>query len=151
MNLTPHFTLAEFTHSQTAARRGIDNRVPLELMPNLVRTAELLEAVRAALGVPIVISSGYRCPELNRFVGGARRSAHVMGLAADFTAPRYGTPLQVATAVRRMPMPFDQLILEYGSWVHLGLALDGARVRRQVLTAHTGGVVSGLVAEPVAA
>ncbi len=151
--LSAHFMLQEFTFSQTAARCGIDNTPTPEVLKNLRRLAALLEEVRSLLGdVPIRVSSGYRCPELNRAVKGARRSAHMQGLAVDFTAPGFGTVLQVARAMVRSDLAFDQLIHEYGCWVHLGLAEDGAEPRRQVLSIFRGtGYLAGLVSGAPAA
>ena len=144
--LSPHFSLEEFTISQTAARAGIDNTVPTALMPNLVRVATALEQVRALLSVPVLISSGYRCPDLNRLVGGVPTSAHQQGLAADFTAPDFGDPLAIARRLVDVPdLLYDQLIYEFGTWVHLGLAASGAAPRRQVLQiAHGTGYLPGL-------
>lgn len=68
MSLTNNFTLAELTHSDTAKARGIDNSLPPYLMRNIQALVERLQLIRDALGVPITISSGYRCPELNRAV-----------------------------------------------------------------------------------
>lgn len=135
MNLTPHFTLQEFLASQVATRRGIDNTPSASVLNNLERLANLLEHVRALVGKPIIISSGYRSPKLNAAVGGAPNSAHLSGLAADINAIGL-TPLQLATSIRDSKVPFDQLIHE-GTWVHIGLT-DGAP-RREVLTAHFGG------------
>lgn len=120
--LTPHFNVAELTRSDTAQARGIDNTAPPEVLANLQRLAELLERVRAVLGVPVHISSGYRSPALNRAVGGVANSVHMSGLAADITAPAFGTPLQVAQAIQAAGIEFDQLIHEYGRWVHIGLS-----------------------------
>lgn len=138
MNLTPHFTLAEFTDSDTALRRGIDNTPPPDVLENLrLVLAPGMEAVRSVLGVPLQIRSGYRSPALNAAVGGAAASQHVTGHAADFVAPAYGTPREVAgELVRKMAaLRFDQLIYE-GTWVHVSFA---PRPRNQVLTAHFGG------------
>lgn len=136
MMLTIHFALAELTHSQTADRRGIDNTPTDEIVENLMSLAQTLERVRVLLGSrPIVISSGYRSPDLNRAVGGARNSAHLYGLAADFICPGYGTPLQICKAIAASGIDFDQLIQE-GTWVHLGLSQPGQKSRRQVLTAN---------------
>ncbi|QDX22119.1 DUF882 domain-containing protein [Pandoraea pnomenusa] len=133
--LTLHFTLDELTHSQTADRRSIDNTAPDDVVANLTRLAQTLERVRVVLGSrPMTISSGYRSPDLNRAVGGARNSAHLYGLAADFICPGYGTPLQICKAIAASNIEFDQLIQE-GTWVHLGLAKSGEKARRQVLTA----------------
>ena len=136
--LTPHFSLEEFLVSETAARRGIPNTPDDAALANLKRLADVLEAVRTRLGTPLLITSGYRSPELNAAVGGSQNSAHMRGLAADFHCPGYGNPLQVCQAISAMDLldvPFDQLIHEFGLWVHLGLVpIDQAR-RAQLLTA----------------
>jgi len=132
MQLTPHFTLAEFEASETAARKGIVNEVPDDLLGAVKRTAEGLERVRALLGKPVIILSGYRCPELNQAVGGAARSQHMFGLAADIIVPRFGTPMDVCSAIFESDISFDQLILEYRRWTHISFV--GENGRRQILT-----------------
>jgi len=133
MNLTPHFTLEELTFSQRAAREGIDNTPDAQALRNLERTAEMLEQVRALLGgAPVVVSSGYRSQVVNHLEGGSDTSAHMRGLAADFAAPRFGTPLEICRAIVRAGLMFDQLIHEYGRWVHIGLSETSPR--RQLLT-----------------
>ena len=128
MNLSPHFTLAEFTVSQMAERLGIDNDPPAELLPALRRTAQGLEAVRLRLGkwLPITITSGYRCLALNRALRSRDSSQHVKGEAADFICPRFGTPTEIVTALRDSGIEYDQLILEFASkgrgWVHISFA-----------------------------
>lgn len=123
MQLSPHFTLDEFTFSQTAARKGIDNDPPADVLANLQRTANGMEAVRVVLGgAPIHISSGYRSPALNAAVGGAKASQHLTGQACDFTAPRFGTVQEVFDAIRRAGVAFDQIIVEYGRWVHISFS-----------------------------
>lgn len=131
MNLSPHFSLDELIASQTAVRQGIGNAPPARALSNLYRVAATLEAVRALVLAPINISSGYRSPALNKAVGGAANSAHVLGLAVDFTAAGM-TPRQLAERIAASPIVFDQLIYE-GTWVHLGLS-EGVD-RREVLTA----------------
>lgn len=143
MKLSEHFTLAELTASDTAARRGIDNTPPAEVLPALRETAALLEQVRALLGAPITITSGYRCLELNRAIGSGDTSAHVRGRAADFTCRGFGTPLEVCRAIEASPIAFDQLIHEFGAWTHIAWAA-GAGGRRQVLTIDAGGTRLGL-------
>jgi hypothetical protein len=144
-NLSDHFTLEELVLSQTAAREGIDNTPSPEIVENLRRLAGVLEEVRNLLGgVAILISSGYRSPALNRAVKGANKSAHMDGLAADFTAPRFGTVLEVANKIAASSIAYDQLIHEFGSWVHIGLAVSGAP-RRENLSIFTGtGYLSGI-------
>ena len=144
--LTAHFTLEEFTDSQTAARKGLKN-VPGEnsqARANIQRTAEVMEQVRSMLGnKPILVSSGYRSPQVNTAVGGAKSSAHVHGLAVDFSCPGFGTPLQICKALEphMKSLGIDQLIHEYNTWVHLGLT-DGTP-RQMALTIDNRGTRSG--------
>jgi hypothetical protein len=140
--LTPHFTLGEFTASQTAARLGVGN-APNEIeLANLRRLAVVMEQVRTILrDKPILISSGYRSSEINRAVGGAQSSAHVSGLAVDFTCPGFGDPLTICRALAsHMPaLGIDQLIYEFASWVHLGLPVP----RLMQLTIDSAGTRNG--------
>jgi len=147
--LTAHFTLEELTWSDTGQRLGIDN-TPSEIVTgNLKRLAAALEDVRLLLGHPIHINSGYRCDRLNLVVGGSRSSRHMLGLAADFICPAFGTPVEIARLLEANLRGFDQLIYEH-TWVHLGLAIQGIgeTPRRQVLTLMPGktyaaGIVEG--------
>ena len=126
--ISPHFTLDEFTLSQTAERQGIDNTPPGPIIDSLRRTAQGLEGVRVRLGgCPLIISSGYRCPTLNAMVGGSAKSQHMTGEAADFTAPRFGTPRQIVDALADSGIEYDQVILEFGRWVHISFVQHGAR------------------------
>ena len=137
--LTPNFTLEEMVLSQTASRLGIDNHPSDQIVANLKRVCLSLEAVRSALGHrPVIVSSGYRCPLLNRMVHGAPNSAHLYGLAVDFTVPAFGPPLAIAKSIAASEIVYDQLIYEFGSWVHLGLAGDAVVARRQELTIFAG-------------
>ncbi|MCC6474263.1 MAG: peptidase M15 [Burkholderiales bacterium] len=122
MRLTPHFTLAQLTRSETAERCGLDNAPPQDVLENLQRLARGLEAVRELLGSELEISSAYRSAQVNDAVGGTASSQHLSGLAADFSCPAYGSPLDVARAVRDSGLEFDTVILEFGRWVHLSFA-----------------------------
>lgn len=136
--LTTHFTLEELTQSQTAVRRGIDNNPSIAIIQSLTLVAQLLEQVRTLLGdKPLLISSGYRSPAVNAVVGGARDSRHLLGLAADFTCPTFGTPRDICLKIQGSTLVFDQLIFE-GTWVHIGLSPAGQAPRKQVLTANFG-------------
>ncbi len=129
MNLSPHFTLEEMTASQTAARWGIDNKPNEATIANLKNVAELLEEVRDICNAPINISSGYRCSELNRKIGGAMNSQHMTGQAADFTVK--GLPLDVVMElIITSNIPYDQLIHEFDAWVHISWA---EKPRKQAL------------------
>lgn len=131
--LSAHFTLAEMTASATAARKGIANVAPPEIVDTLILTADRMEKVRALLGGnPVRVLSGYRSPAVNRAVGGSRSSAHMTGHAVDFICPGFGTPGQVAAHLAKHLTHFDQIIEEFGHWVHIGF---GPGQRRQLLTA----------------
>jgi len=143
MNLTDHFTLDELTISETAARQNIDNTPSPEVLANLKRLAATLEDVRALVGKPIVVSSGYRSPAVNKAVGGSVSSAHMTGLAADINCPGI-KPAALAKLIKASGIVFDQLILEYDRWVHIGLSAKAPR--GQLLTIRAGtGYMQGLV------
>jgi hypothetical protein len=134
--LSPHFSLAELTASDTAARLGIDNTPPADVLETLKHTATGLEAVRALLGTPLHISSGYRSPGLNKSVGGQPNSQHCVGQAVDFTAPQFGTPEQIVARLVASGLMFDQVILEFNRWVHISF---GGKQRRQALVIDKAG------------
>ena len=135
MQLTPHFSLEELTITQ---HRDIDNTVNDDSSKqNLLQLAYKLETVRSILGYPLVISSGYRCLELNRAIGSKDTSAHVKGLAADFICPKYGIPETVFEyLLTKKELKYDQLILEKlrgKSWIHIGLKENPEKYRQQAL------------------
>lgn len=132
-NLTAHFALEELACTQ---HREIDNTPPPEVVGTLRMTAARMEEIRRLLGDRVItVSSGYRCPALNRLVGGARTSAHLTGHAVDFNCYGYGAPRAVCEAIAGSNLSFDQLI-EEGTWVHVSF---DPRLRRQVLTKRPGG------------
>jgi len=135
MMLSKHFSLEELTASEVAARAGIDNTPPAEAIRNLVRLAEGLELVRAALrNNAIHVTSGYRSPRLNQMVGGSKNSMHTQGLAADILCPAFGPPLEVCRAIATSGIPADQVIHEFGRWCHVGFAPEGHAARNELLT-----------------
>lgn len=132
-HLTEHFTLAELTISATATRKGIRNTPTAAALVVLIKTAQRMEEVRRLLGNhPISITSGYRSLAVNTLVGGSKTSAHMTGHAVDFTCPGFGTPAKVAAHLERHLRGFDQIIEEFGQWVHIGF---GPGQRGQLLTA----------------
>jgi zinc D-Ala-D-Ala carboxypeptidase len=134
VRLSPNFTLAELTVSETAARRGIDNTPTVEIIENLKRLAEALQEVRRLLGnKAILVSSGYRSPELNVAVGGSKNSDHCKGLAADFIAPSFGSPDDVIKAIVASDIPYKQVIREFDRWVHFAIPEQGEQPRKQAL------------------
>jgi len=133
MNLSPNFTLEELTASETAARNGLDNTPGPIAMKNLERLAAFLEEVRKVLGKPVVISSGYRGPEVNAHVGGQKASQHLVGCAADIKVPGM-TPDAVCRAIKASDLQYDQLIREFDSWTHISIPNEeGSTPRGQTL------------------
>ncbi len=142
IQLTKHFTLEELTISEEAALRGLDNTPDAAALANLKRLAETMEHVRHLLdNAPIHVTSGYRAPAVNQAVGGAQASAHLSGAAVDFIAPAFGTPLEICRWLEPhvAALAIDQLIHEFGTWVHLGLAVP----RLQTFTIDAKGSRSG--------
>ncbi len=133
--LSPNFTIDEFILSSTAETLGLYNTPPSSVLSNLGRLANELEKVRNILGaVPIHISSGYRCKELNSAVGGVPNSAHLYGLAADFSAPKYGAVEKIFDTLRASDLQFDQLIIETAgraSWIHYAIGAVDSIPRRK--------------------
>jgi hypothetical protein len=121
MKLSDNFYLAEFTQSDTALRLGIKNIPSPNIMGNLKKLADGLEQVRALLGHPITVSSGYRSPTLNRAIGGSENSAHCLGYAADIKCWKFGTPDEIVRKIKASDIQADQIICE-GNWVHVSFA-----------------------------
>ena len=115
--LTAHFTLAELTVTE---HRDLDNTPPPEIVDKLVLVAQLLERIRTLSGCPIAVNSGYRCPELNQAVGGASNSQHMKGEAADIHAIGMSVmDLTKLVDANKVDLGVDQVILEFGRWVHV--------------------------------
>jgi len=132
MKLSDNFELDEFLVSQTAVRAGIDMTPTPEIIANIATLAEnYLQPIRETAGAPIIISSGFRPPVLNDLIGGSKTSAHRFGRATDFRVIGQ-TPYQTCEMILQMDLDFDQLINEFGAWVHLGIA---ELPRVEVLTA----------------
>lgn len=136
MQLSKHFTLAEFTASETADKLGIKNDLDttydLYIIGNLENLCKwVLEPIRFKLGCPVMISSGYRCSRLNEAVGGSATSDHRYGLAADIYFDDFADkwPEVVVLLVCSSWIPFDQLII-YRNFLHIGI---GKAMRKQVL------------------
>ena len=139
MRLTPNFTLEELEFSETATRLGINNKVPEQLMDNIMILAKGLQDVRKLLGTPLYISSGYRCIELNNILKSKPTSAHVKGLAADFRPSGNHNIDSAVAAIVGSDIPYDQILNEYDSWVHISFAESGRTPRKQALIVdHTG-------------
>ena len=123
MNLTPHFTLEELTHTD---HREFDNTPNDAELANLVRLADFLEQVKVVLaGKPIMINSAFRCKQVNDAVGSKDTSQHRIGCAADIRVPGM-TPDQVVKAIIASGIAYDQVIREFatptgGGWTHISI------------------------------
>lgn len=146
MQLSPHFSLEEMTLSETGVRHHADNTPDAEHLERLTRTCAKMEQVRDLLGAAISVSSGYRSPEVNALVGGAKNSAHVLGYAVDFNCRQVGPPLVVAKVLKEARqkglLKYDQLIHEFGSWAHISF---DPQARQQDLTIDHYGTRLGLL------
>jgi hypothetical protein len=134
MQVGKHFSLDEFTVSQEAARNGIDNTPTKEVIEAIeALCTQILDPLREHFGKPLVISSGYRSPKVNKLVGGVASSQHVLGEAADILVP--GVPVaDVVAKIRTLKLPFDQLIDEFGKWTHVSYTRNKP-LRQEVLAA----------------
>lgn len=149
MKLTPHFSLEEFT---ATTHRNIDNSLPQGLMSNALKTCNMLERIRTYLSqlkgqdVSIILSSGYRCLQLNRAVGSSDTSDHLQALAGDWTAPTFGTPYEICMALAPQVSNLDigQLIHEFGRWVHTGERQPAKPVNR-IITIDSTGTRAGIL------
>ncbi len=141
--LSWHFTLEDLTRSETASRKGIDNTPPEPVLANLKYLAEgCLEHIYQMVE-PFWVTSVYRCPELNAAVGSKPGSAHTKGLAADIYS-KIRPQLEFAQIIATRGFEFDQLIYEFGGWVHIAMPEPGKSGRRQLWTTDTQGTREGL-------
>ena len=142
MQLSEHFTLEEFLRSQTAARLGreiVPSPAEVENLKTLCVT--VLEPIRSRLGRQIVVTSGLRPEWLNVSIGGASKSAHMTGRAADIQAVGM-TPTVFAGWIRNQELPLDKCILEFpdssgGGWVHVQIPEGGNKPRNEYLLARS--------------
>lgn len=146
----PEFCQETLCHSDTALRCGLENCCPPELTANLACLSALLASIQDAIGLGagvLKVNSGFRSAELNEKVGGVPNSQHCLGLAADVVACDWGSPGQLAKAIEESNVAFDQLILEFGRWVHVSAAPLGCTPRREVLSIYSQseGYLEGIV------
>ncbi len=118
-----YFSHDEFKRSDTAALRGIDNTIPADARQNIERLVnDILDPLRQAWGKPLIVTSGYRCPALNKAVGGSATSHHMRGMAADITAGDSVSNRRLYQLAQQLKLPYTQLIgakYRFG-WLHIG-------------------------------
>lgn len=136
MQLTAHFTYEELVASDYATRHGISN-VPSEphIVGNLHCLAAGLERVRAVIGQPIHVTSGYRCLEVNEAIGGVAKSAHMLGLAADIKVLDLAPRLVALMIAAHPEIGFERVIYE-GAWTHVEFPPGGREPQYFSFTAH---------------
>ena len=129
-----YFSIAELTKSDTARKKKINNYPTEQIESNLNQLIDnILDPLREASRQPIIVSSGYRCPELNKAVKGAKSSQHVLGQAADIHTKSNSkeSNKELFDLIKQLKLPFDQLINEYNySWIHVSYS---PRNRKQIL------------------
>lgn len=128
--ISENFSYEEFEESVKAEENKIDNSIPSPEVKEHIKALVLnvLQPLRAAWGKPLVLNSGYRCPALNKIVGGRPTSQHLKGEAADV---RTDSPYQLACLASKLKLPYDQMIL-YPEFVHFSHKLNGEQ-RGQIL------------------
>lgn len=134
IRLSKNFSLDEFCVSQTAARLGREI-VPTSEQADRIEALviHVLQPLRDAIKSPVIINSGLRPEWLNTAIGGSKNSQHMEGEAADFIVVEHST-LDAADMIVDLQLPFDQLIQEFGKWVHVSFT---ERPRRtEILTAY---------------
>lgn len=132
--VTKNFTLEELCHSNTAKAKGISNVPSEKEIENLTALAEnVLQPLRDLVGVPIIISSGFRCDKVNQLVGGVPNSQHRKGQASDINAKGF-TARELFKTIINSDLPFDQVILYdngHNNFVHI--SYNKERQRHQIL------------------
>jgi hypothetical protein len=129
MILSEHFTLEEATYSETAIRMGINNQPNEQQLENMKSAAGHLEGVRNVTGL-LRVNSWLRLPDVNVAVGGSKVSSHMDGWAIDCSSSTH-TPYELCELVKNTGIKFDQMIHEYGRWMHISFAPE---MRQQELT-----------------
>ena len=145
-----YFTLEELTSSPTARRLKIDNTPSPKVVANLqALVAHVLDPLRVMWGSPIIVTSGYRCALLNKAVGGASQSQHVLGQAADIrtVSDSRDDNLALLRCLVKAGLPFDKLISEYADskhrpdWIHVSYS---SLLRGLTFTCRGGNYIKGI-------
>ena len=140
--ISEHFSWEEAIKSDKAVELGFANIPDAKTSGNIIVAASQLEKIREIVG-PLLINSWYRSPEVNKAIGGVTQSAHCTGYAIDCRSSVL-SPLLLCKKAASLGIQFDQIIHEYGRWMHISF---DPRMRGQVMTKFDGGYVVGLWAE----
>lgn len=133
--LSKYFTIQEMSASELAVRKNINNDPDQESLENLKSLClDVLDPVRELLRAPIHINSGYRNKDVNKAIGGASTSQHVKGQAADIV-PQSIDLKWAYEQIMNSSIEFDQLIFEFGQWIHISY-VKGGKNRRECLRAY---------------
>jgi len=133
MQLTKDFSLEALIKSDTATRKGINNTPNEEQINNLKKLCiSVLQPLQDALGHKLTINSGFRSPELNKAIGGSGTSQHCKGMACDIESPKISNK-ELFAKILDLNVPFDQLIYEFGNWIHV--SFNEGKNREQKLIA----------------
>ena len=132
-----YFTIKELTYSKTAEEKNINNSPDINIQKHLEELIKFLNPLREAWGEPILVSSGFRCPELNKAVNGSETSAHLMGYAVDLVPKDMKDWNDFITFLKDYLKDklFDQFIIETSGsfkWAHLGLYNNKNQQRRMI-------------------
>lgn len=137
-NLSPHFTYLEIIESDYALRHNIDNEPSLRQVENLSHLCtKVLEKIRKHYDAPVIITSGFRGPKVNKGVGGYKHSQHKAEgdeSAADFIVPKYKINKVWEWVVEESGIDFDCCILEFNTWIHISYKWKGSN-RNKILIA----------------
>ena len=127
-----YFTIKELCNSSTAIKRNINNEPNSQIINNLNDLVNnILDPLREAYGKPINVNSGYRSPELNKAINGAKTSQHMRGQAADITAGSKDSNKKLFDLIQDLQLPYDQLVDEQNfSWIHVSYSKNP---RKQIL------------------
>lgn len=126
-----NFKMSELIYSEKAVENNINNMPDINSMDNMLNLIfHCLQPVRDLIKKPMIITSGFRNPLVNRLVNGEENSQHKTGQAADFVIKGM-TPAQIVNVIRKSNIDYDQLINEYDSWVHI--SYNKGKNRKQVL------------------
>lgn len=127
--LSAHFKLGEMLVSQTAVRQEITEQFEpsQQVIDNLTALCvNVLQPLREMIKKPVNVTSGYRCKRVNTAIGGAKKSQHLVGQAADINI-KGKTTEALFQYIKNSGIPFDQLIQEFDSWVHVSYNSQGNR------------------------